>query len=518
MTKVFEIVIFTTNFFHIISGANILCLFGVASPSHHIWNRAIVDALAAKGHNLTIVSANVETNAPKNVHYIELEETYAELYSGPAHLDLIEMANENLFTAVASFYNNFVLIECRGILKSKGLSYIKNYPDDFKFDLVLNDMTCGGCLNGLIHKFHYPPLVSVTAFNNPPHVTDVIGGHKYYAYVPFYSLPYGTDMSFFQRVQNTLLYITDYLYRTVISNPKLDNMVRKYFEYDDLPYVPDMDRLSKVILVNAHHSIDFPEPIPPNLITVGGLQIKEPKPLPKDLEDFVARGKKGTVLFSLGSNVRSDELGVERQQMFIDAMKQIPQYNFVWKFESNLSIQLPKNVIIRKWLPQSDILAHPNVKGFISHAGLLSTHEATWRGVPIIGIPFIADQYRNIERCIHMGVAERLELQTLTTERIRDTVRTVLETRSYRDNMKRLSTMFRDQPEKPIDRAVWWIEWVLRHPDADNIQSPVLKLGFLKSNLVDVIAFLALVPIVLVLCIKRFVLTNRKVDQTKKNN
>ncbi|XP_058834814.1 UDP-glucosyltransferase 2-like [Topomyia yanbarensis] len=516
MARFFGIFLLTMQLLHLVFGANILCLFGVASPSHHNWNRAIVDTLAAKGHNLTIVSADVERNTPDNVHYIELEETYPELYSGPHNIDLMEMANENLFTSIVSFYNDFVITECRGILKSKGLQFIKNYPDDFTVDLVLNDMTCGGCMNGLLHKFHYPPLVSVTAFNNPPYVTDVIGGHKYYAYVPFYSLPYGTDMTFFQRVLNTLLYMTDYLFRTIISNPKLDKMVREYFQYDDMPYVPDMDRLTKVILVNAHYSIDFPEPAPPNLIPVGGLQIKEPKPLPKDLENFILAGKNGAVLFSLGSNIQSDELGSERQQMFIDAMRQIPDYNFLWKFESNLNLKLPQNVIIRKWLPQNDILGHPNVKGFITHAGLLSTHEATWYGVPMIGIPFIADQYRNIERCIRMGVAERINLQTLSSEQIRDTVRKVLDTPGYRDKMVKVSALFRDQPEKPIDRAVWWIEWTLRHPDLDSLQSPVLNLGFLRSNLVDVIAFLVLVPVILVLCLKKLVLAKRKVDHEKK--
>lgn len=187
---------------------------------------------------------------------------------------------------------------------------------------------------------------------------------------------------------------TIFRYRTFFCYPKLDHMVRDYFQYKDMPYVPNMDRLSKIILVNAHYSIDFPEPAPPNLIPVGGLQIQKPKPLPKDIEDFINAGKKGAVLFSLGTNIRSDELGKERQQMFIDAIRQLPDYNFLWKFESDLDLKLPKNLIIRKWLPQSDMLAHPKIKGFITHAGLLSMHEATWHGVPMIGIPFIADQHR----------------------------------------------------------------------------------------------------------------------------
>lgn len=53
--------------------------------------------------------------------------------------------------------------------------------------------------------------------------------------------------------------------------------------------------------------------------------------------------------------------------------------------------------------------------------------------------------------------------------------------------MKIRSKRFRDQPEKPIERAVWWAEYILRNPNPVHLQSPVPKLGFLRSNLFDII-------------------------------
>lgn len=84
----------------------------------------------------------------------------------------------------------------------------------------------------------------------------------------------------------------------------------------------------------------------------------------------------GVVLFSLGTNVLSSLMDEKKQKIIIDAFAQFPEFNFIWKFEETLSnFKLPKNVIIRKWCPQSDILAHSKTKAFFTHCGLFISIE-----------------------------------------------------------------------------------------------------------------------------------------------
>lgn len=106
------------------------------------------------------------------------------------------------------------------------------------------------------------------------------------------------------------------------------------------------------------------------------------------MEKFVSSAKKGTILMSLGTNMKSALLGEELLKKIIKTFAALPDYNFLWKFEADpndLPIAPTKNVMIQKFMPQNDILAHPKVVGFVSHAGLLSSHEALYHGTPIIG-------------------------------------------------------------------------------------------------------------------------------------
>lgn len=281
--------------------------------------------------------------------------------------------------------------------------------------------------------------------------------------------------------------------------------MRKIFG-ENIPYAHDLDKKSVLMLVNSNPAVDYPESLPPNIIQVGGLQIKEPQPLAKEIEEFLSRGKKGAVIMSLGTNIKSEDLGQDKISMVLKAFHQIPDYNFLWKCEiSDVLSQLPPNVKISKWLPQNDILAHPKIKLFISHGGLLSSHEATWWGVPVVGIPFIADQHRNLFKLISAEVAVKVDIHTLSIQQLKNAILEVLGNPKYRKNMQEKSKQFRDQPEKPLDRAVWWSEYVMRNPNPVHLQPAEFNLGLLGSHFWDIQVLILLLVTLLVLGVGKII-------------
>lgn len=47
--------------------------------------------------------------------------------------------------------------------------------------------------------------------------------------------------------------------------------------------------MSQIALISTHPTMDYVQPLPPNVIPIGGLQITEPKPLP-NVRDFLLSG------------------------------------------------------------------------------------------------------------------------------------------------------------------------------------------------------------------------------------
>lgn len=63
----------------------------------------------------------------------------------------------------------------------------------------------------------------------------------------------------------------------------------------------------------------------------------------------------GVIYFSLGSMIKGHTFPEEKRQMFLKAFARLPQ-RVLWKWETEMPGQ-PKNVMIKKWMPQFDILS-----------------------------------------------------------------------------------------------------------------------------------------------------------------
>jgi glucuronosyltransferase len=73
--------------------------------------------------------------------------------------------------------------------------------------------------------------------------------------------------------------------------------------------------------------------------------------------------------------------------------------------------------------------AHPNLRLFITHGGLLSKQEAMTYGVPLLGIPVFGDQELNMRKAVSSGYGILLDLENITTDSVLWAVKEALKPR-----------------------------------------------------------------------------------------
>ncbi|XP_061001224.1 UDP-glucuronosyltransferase 2B4-like isoform X3 [Dama dama] len=269
-------------------------------------------------------------------------------------------------------------------------------------------------------------------------------------------------------------------------------------------------------LIRTYWDFEFPLPVLPNFEFVGGLHCKPAKPLPKEMEEFVqSSGENGIVVFTLGSMISS--MTEERANVIASALAQIPQ-KVLWRHDGKKPDTLGPNTRLYKWIPQNDLLGHPKTKAFITHGGTNGIYEAIYHGTPMVGLPLFAEQHDNIERVKAKGAAVRLDLETMSSRDLLNALKEVINNPSYKEKAVWLSTIHHDQPVKPLDRAVFWIEFVMCHKGAKHLRPAAHDLNWFQYHSLDVIGFLlaCVATVVFVItecflfCYHKFVKTGKK--------
>ncbi|KAK4883758.1 hypothetical protein RN001_000029 [Aquatica leii] len=406
--------------------ANILFIEPVPSLSHYLWHKVLALELVANGHNVTVLTHELEKkDVLENYTVIRIEGFYEYI---DKHFNVKEMLVQR--NEISSLLNldHFTKLTCNYDFQSVGFQRLLNYPHDFKFDLILFDTTGPLCLCGFVPRFHNPPVIAVTPFLLSPYYSYLIANPWYTSYMPHFLTMYSNKMTFFERTLNLIYTYFDIMHNAYVSLPYQHQIASNAFNAS-LPDFVEIYKQFSLFLINADVVIDYPTPLLPNIVLVGGLQIQPLKPLPQDLENVFNNAEHGVIFFSLGTIINSNMFTDEDINAFLNVFSKLQEV-VVWKFNVNVQ-NVPKNVFISEWLPQNDILGHPKTKLFITHCGRLSTQEAIYHAVPIVGIPYFVDQTENMARLINKGVAVYLNNKHFTFENIHGVLTEVLHNPKY---------------------------------------------------------------------------------------
>lgn len=187
----------------------------------------------------------------------------------------------------------------------------------------------------------------------------------------------------------------------------------------------------------------------------------------------------------------------EQLNVFLDSFRSL-KLRVLWKCDLTDLKNQPPNVLMRSWMPQTDILAHKNVRLFITHGGLFGTTEGTSRGVPMLFMPVFGDQFRNAAKTVQRGYGLILHRQDVTKARLTEKIETLVYDKQYSQRAKEVSNIFNDNLVHPMDQAIYWIEYVARHKGAPHLKSAAIEMSFFEYYSLDVYGALIVLPVILI--------------------
>lgn len=448
-------------FFHLTYGGNVLFVSMPGSISHRRSLFPLAESLANRGHSVTVFSEvpELDNARGKNVTNKVIEviypmETYAKLMSD-------EIWEKSYFDPL----NMLLWWEmCSGMTTAMLEQHRHEFDEILNqhWDLIFVDIvfTPAGMMFVSLTKAPYMTY-GTTVFSTPeslarsiPSTTSIFPAmflhENSYDHQKFWDrmLTTWSEMKYVFATYLVDLFVISPRFKSIVPDISISNF---YYNADG-------------VILDYPVELDYPRPSTSDMIHVAGKCKPSHSLHNKDLLEFIEDpSSKGTIVIAFGHSVKWVGSPPEVKRNFAIAINALNDYRVFWQFEGDPPIKMGAHVKIMHWLPQLEILNHPKTKVFISHGGLKSIMEAVCAHVPMVLVPFFAEQIRNGILMHRSNAGEVLDKHNLTVDNILNTVKKVAANESYMLSISKLKWSIVEKPISSADNGIFWSEFMMRH-------------------------------------------------------
>uniref|UniRef100_A0A7E4VNA9 UDP-glucuronosyltransferase n=1 Tax=Panagrellus redivivus TaxID=6233 RepID=A0A7E4VNA9_PANRE len=302
-----------------------------------------------------------------------------------------------------------------------------------------------------------------------------------------------TEMSFFERVIDKVMPAYTVLLDGMDIRELSVSVVQKLV--DPAFTAEEAIANGRYLFFNTEEHMDFPRPISHKVIYIGGITVAQSSAdaLPDDYKKIFDNAKHGVVYVSFGSIARSKFMPEHIKAAFLKTFKAFPEINFIWKYEDpsdDVAKDLP-NVFKMAWVPQKEVLAHPRLLAFVTHGGMNSVLEAALTGVPLLGVPLFADQYRNVRMLEFRGTSVIIKKNDVTPKKLIAAIHTLTDTDDHRIRAREIASLARTKPLNATQRFISYINHAIAFSNTtDFLDINNRQMSTFKYFDLDVYAFL----------------------------
>ncbi|CAL2044470.1 unnamed protein product [Caenorhabditis brenneri] len=492
---------------------NILIVNPIFGFSHVKFLSTLADIIAERGHNVTVlqpfhIAMNnldnlIKTKSVKVINYYpdnfsELEKNEEQTFK--MAWDSRMMSNPIL----GALFSKMVAKQFKNtVTKMLRDEKLHNELSSYNFDAVLVEtFEISGFY--LAEILQVPAIAMLSAVRYPV-FDELFGQASTLGYIPQKGSALPPKAGFLNRLNDVYNSFFLSIGQKSLNDAQFDvikeALGRKPTKWQDLV------QKSPLYIVNSNPLLGFAVPKPGSIVQIGGItMLKEEYPkrieLPEEY-DKILNERDSTVFISFGSVVRAYEMPESYKRGIIEMFELLPNVTFIFKYEDemeeDMNNRIPKNVYLKKWVPQPALLLDDRLKVFVTHGGLGSTMEVAYAGKPAMMVPLFADQFENAQMLArHGGAVDYNKFDLSNGKKMAKVLQEIISDSKYQHNAKQLQEVLLNQPINPKDTFLQHLEFACKFPSWQSQTPAISRSGLISYYYLDVIIFLTVTPLIFI--------------------
>ncbi|KAH7721762.1 Protein UGT-59 [Aphelenchoides avenae] len=515
---------------------DVVALFFVPnlSYSHVAFNTKLADTLVENGYEVTMLVIDVDpfvNGSESNRARVEKIDVGLSngilpntLWKNPGPYEDASPLNPKIFLKLLRVSTIFVR-SCKALVQNQAL-FEELRQAGYDVGFVEQYDACG---LGLLRYVGVKSLFWLSATGVYRLQTDAKGIHYPLSYVPGKKLIVGgvwldtahfselfsslnDRMSLLQRVENVLLAAVTEATHVLLHTAEETKLYRRTFRtsgiFESIRSLMEIGTEADGIISNTSPVLDFSAPISSEVTSVAGITVERREArLSPAWRSITDNATDGFWLVTFGAIAKTSEMPAIMKLSLLRAFEKFPQMTFIVKYEDleETISQVRHNVYYTKWLPQIDLISHPNYFGIITHAGWSSVLESVVHARPMILMPLFADHFKNARVIESKKLGVYVDKMSVTLNTFTDAIARIVTDESYVQNCHRYSTMLLDQSKliAPADVVAYRVKRSLKPAWKKFDRTPKeARLGIAAKFYIDHLALALIVLVVPLVMIK----------------
>lgn len=248
----------------------ILAIFPYNGRSHHIFYSALVEELAHREHDVTVINYH-PVKKMRNLRQISLQATENTIDQVDVQEHLKVASNDILMAYdTAKAFKYIANTNCERLMTNAEVQELMKSRESY--DVVIVEQFVTDCGFAVAHKLN-APTVGMTAHVLLPWTYSRLGAPSNPAFVANHLFASGSKPNLLNKIKSAIINFGMNMYYTHVIQNSDQVIVNRL--YPKIPPLEELGSKMSLIMLNQFHPLTGPRIYGPNVIEIGGMHINQ---------------------------------------------------------------------------------------------------------------------------------------------------------------------------------------------------------------------------------------------------